>query len=295
MTADGQWRQVGDRIQTLLDAVGSPGVSGPAARERAELLVREVVGLYGAALTRILELSDPDTVDRYADDELVASLLVVHGLHPHDVRRRVDDALQRVRPYLGSHGGDIELVTVTDDLVVQLRFGGSCTGCPSSAATLELAVEDAVRSAAPEISGIEVVGPDAATGNLFPAESLLRQVHSAAPTRWHPVPELEDLADGEVGGFGVDGVAVVACRVGGQLYAYLDHCPRCANGLAGAVLLRRDDRVLLRCPLCDAHFDVVRAGAQIEEIGMHLQPLPLVQRDGQLCVASAGQPSGVPA
>ena len=49
-------------------------------------------------------------LNRLAADDLVASLLLVHGLHPHDVHRRVSDALDRVRPYLGSHGGDVHLL-----------------------------------------------------------------------------------------------------------------------------------------------------------------------------------------
>lgn len=129
--SDTHWRGAGDRIQTLLDASAA---SGGAARERAEALVAEVVGLYGAALQRITSSLPQASLATLTDDELVASLLLVHGLHPHDVRRRVSDALERVRPYLGSHGGDIELVDVTDD-VVRLRFAGNCTSCPSSAVT----------------------------------------------------------------------------------------------------------------------------------------------------------------
>ena len=103
--------------------------------------------------------ADPDLADRFAADDLVASLLLVHGLHPHDVERRVSDALDSVRPYLGSHGGDVSLLGVDDD-VVRLQFQGSCKSCPSSSVTLELAVEDAVRAAAPEISSIEVVAAE---------------------------------------------------------------------------------------------------------------------------------------
>ncbi len=107
-------------------------------------------------------------VERLATDDLVASLLLVHGLHPHDVHRRVSDALDRVRPYLGSHGGDVDLLEVVpgerpEDLTVRLAFKGSCKSCPSSAVTLELAVQDAVRAAAPEISSIEVVTAEATT------------------------------------------------------------------------------------------------------------------------------------
>ena len=128
--------------------------------------------------------------ERLAADDLVASLLLVHGLHPHGVDRRVADALDRVRPYLGSHGGDVHLLEVDGD-TVRLPFSGSCKSCPSSAVTLELAVEDAVRAAAPEISSIEVVAAEAAT-SVIPAESLLAHVQSKGPTSWHPVPDLAD-------------------------------------------------------------------------------------------------------
>ncbi len=109
---DAQWRTAGDRIQTLLDASSS---GGAAARERAEQLVREVTDLYGAVLERMMDVAlaaDPGLADRFAADDLVASLLLVHGLHPYDVERRVADALDSVRPYLGSHGGDVSLLGV---------------------------------------------------------------------------------------------------------------------------------------------------------------------------------------
>ena len=87
-----RWRESGDRIEALLDACS---VAGPAARDRAEDLVREVLDLYGAGLTRILDAIAvyPGAVDAVARDDLVASLLLVHGLHPHDVTTRVRTAL----------------------------------------------------------------------------------------------------------------------------------------------------------------------------------------------------------
>ncbi len=284
---EAQWRTAGDRIQTLLDSCAASGVTG---YERAHQLVREVVGLYGAGLERIMETldgpaSDVRWAERLATDDLVASLLLVHGLHPHDVHRRVSDALDRVRPYLGSHGGDVDLIEVADD-TVRLAFRGSCKSCPSSAVTLELAVEDAVRAAAPEISSIEVVAAETAT-SLIPAESLLAPLRSnghshsngQGATGWHPAPELGDLEPGEVGGFLVAGTTLLACRVGDDAFAYRDHCPVCDASLAGAEL----NGALLQCPRCHNEFDVVHAGAGVN--GAHLDPLPLLPRDGVLSVA----------
>lgn len=307
LEGDAQWRSAGDRIQTLLDATSA---GGAAARERAEQLVREVVELYGAGLSRMLAAvgDQPDTgmLERLLADDLIASLLLVHGLHPHDVHRRVSDALDRVRPYLGSHGGDVHLLDIVGD-TVQLQFAGSCKSCPSSAVTLELAVEDAIRAAAPEISSIELVSPDTGAAGagpaVIPAESLLARVHGngGSPAAWHPVPDLADLAPGEVGGFSVAGVVVLACRVGDQLYAYRDHCPACDGSLAGAALHRRATAAepVLRCPRCHAHFDVVHAGAGLDELTngakRHLDPVPLLVRDGVLSLAVPAEPISEPA
>src|ERR1700678_4315238 len=104
LEGDALWRSAGDRIQTLLDATSA---GGTVARERAEQLGREVVELYGAGRARIVatirEQADSGILAGCAAADLVASLLLVHGLHPHDVHRRVSDALDQVRPYLGSH------------------------------------------------------------------------------------------------------------------------------------------------------------------------------------------------
>ncbi len=158
-----RWRCAGDRIQTLLDA--SAG-SGTVVRERTEQLAAELTDLYGAALERIISVTAeaaPELVDRFAADELVASLMLVHGLHPHGLERRIYDALDSVRPYLGSHGGDVTLSrwqTARTGRWSACEFAGSCKSCPSSAVTLEYAVEDAVRAAAPEITSIEVVAAE---------------------------------------------------------------------------------------------------------------------------------------
>jgi Fe-S cluster biogenesis protein NfuA/nitrite reductase/ring-hydroxylating ferredoxin subunit len=305
---EAQWRTAGDRIQILLDATST---GGAVARERAEQLVREVVDLYGAALERMLQISvgaNPGMEQRFAADDLVASLLLVHGLHPHGVERRIEDALDGVRPYLGSHGGDVTLLDVVDD-VVRLQFTGSCKSCPSSAVTLELTVEDAVRAAAPEISSIEVVAAEAApSASVIPADSLLSRVHAnghggATGASWHPVPDLYDLAPGEVGGFLVAGRAVLACRIGDELFTYHDRCGSCGGSLAGAALHRpfasAIGEAVLRCPLCRAHFDVVHAGVCVDQsdnnsgADAHLDPIPLLVREGVLSIAVQAEPSGV--
>ena len=88
---------------------------------------------------------------------------MVHGLHPATLETRVERALEAVRPVLGAHKGDVELVDIDPAAnAVKLRLLGSCDGCPSSTITLQMAVEKAILEAAPEIEIIDVEQPSAA-------------------------------------------------------------------------------------------------------------------------------------
>ena len=90
-------------------------MASPPVWERVEEIVRSVVQLYGEGLKRIDEIAAADGAagerlrSQLAADDLVSSLLILHGLHPKDFETRVREALERVRPYLGSHGGDVEI------------------------------------------------------------------------------------------------------------------------------------------------------------------------------------------
>lgn len=294
-------RNAGERIDTLLEASSA---GGAVARERAEELVRLVADLYGAGLERMMELLhergllDDALLAALADDDLVASLLLVHGLHPYDVRTRVEQALDGVRPYLGSHGGDVELLEVTEEGAVRLRLLGSCDGCPSSSVTLELAVEGAIEAAAPEVTAIEVETPSTSTASgaqsaVIPVSALRSRLDPPAPAdggaSWARVPEAGDVPDGGLRQLSASGVPVVVCRIGSDLFAFRDRCARCEATLDGATLARRlggaVGDALLRCPACHAHYDVRRAGACLDEEGLHLDPLPLLVVDDVVSVA----------
>ncbi len=307
-------RATGDRINTLLEASAAGGV---VARQRAEELVRLVADLYGAGLERILTILfeagrlDDDTLAALVADDLVASLLLVHDLHPYDVTTRVEQALEAVRPYLGSHGGDVELLDVSDDGVVRLRLLGSCDGCASSSVTLKLAVEGAIEAAAPEIVSIEVETPSeiapVSAGPVISVDSLWSHIGAAEGlsagsgtgkaahdvgelgSTWETVPGMADLVDGGIVGLVVSQTPVLGCRVGTDLYAFVDCCDQCGESLVGGSLGRLLGGAIgdaaLRCSFCGSHFQVRRAGACLERPELHLDPLPLLVERGVVRVA----------
>ena len=133
-------------------------------REVTTELVQALLDMYGEGLSRIVAACDVPV-----DDELVAHLLLLHGLHPVPVRERVLGALDEVRPYLATHGGGVELLDVSDG-VVRLRLEGSCNGCPSSALTLQSAVDEAIMRAAPDVERIEAEGTEVINPALLQIE-----------------------------------------------------------------------------------------------------------------------------
>jgi Fe-S cluster biogenesis protein NfuA len=158
----GQFRIRTERVEKL--AAKLEQANDPETRAAALELVQSVVELHGAALQRLIDrcLEAPGgerVLNAALQDDLVASMFLLHSLHPDDLETRVLRGLEAVRPYLKSHGGDCELVGVQEG-VVRLRLHGSCGSCPSSSLTLKNAVEDALYQAAPDIQ--EIVAENAA-------------------------------------------------------------------------------------------------------------------------------------
>ena len=74
-----------------------------------------------------------------------------------DLRKRIEDGLDSIRPFLIADGGEVRLHRITDDMVVELKLLGACGICPMSAMTLRAGIEQALRHAVPQISRVDAV------------------------------------------------------------------------------------------------------------------------------------------
>jgi Fe-S cluster biogenesis protein NfuA/nitrite reductase/ring-hydroxylating ferredoxin subunit len=267
---DVEVRELVAAVEQRLEAIDGD----PKATEAVQALVE----LYGEALRRVAERLQPEEL---VDDELISHLLLVHGLHPVDVETRVRGALEEVRPYLRSHGGEVELLEIEGG-AVRLRLQGSCDGCPSSATTMRLAIEEAVLKAAPELSTVEAEGMAAPQAALLQLGNVERP--SGPDGAWSTVGGLPGLAGGELLVRDVAGAQVLFARVDATAYAYRSSCPSCGDSLAGAEL----DGAELACAGCGHRYDLRRAGRCLDSPALSLAPVPLLESDaGLLKVAVA--------
>lgn len=268
----------GQRIQELVEKIGA--MPDPAAREMLQDTLEAVLSFYGHGLQRILELlKAQDTVENQAltallHDPGVSGLLLIHGLHPVPLPDRLQEALDKVRPYMESHGGDVELVNLEDNYAT-LRLRGHCETCPSSTVTLELAVRAAIEEACPDLDGFEVEGlPDQVPPSF-------EHVPAAAP-EWTRIEAATDIPEGGFISVHLEAEPLFVCKSGGQLYAYRDQCPACNLPLH----LGEMSGGLVICSL-GHRYDVRRAGESPGDPALHLDPLPLLTRDGAVKVALA--------
>jgi len=300
------------RVQELSERVER--LEDPSARELAGELVSAVMAMYGDGLERILAVvrgareAGSTILDELSQDGAVASLLLIHDLYPVGLPERVQEALDTVRPYMESHGGDVELLELTDEGVARLALQGSCQGCSASRATLETAITQALAEHCPDLTGIEVEGvveeaqsTSAITGMALPmadgelsaaaaalpADAIHLPVMSSGPPtapppgRWTQLEDSSRPAPGGLRTLAIAGRAVLLADVAGRLLAYADECAACGQPLHDGSL---DLTGTLGCPHCAVEFDLPKAGRAVGGEPLQLDPLPLLE-DGGLRVA----------
>jgi Fe-S cluster biogenesis protein NfuA/nitrite reductase/ring-hydroxylating ferredoxin subunit len=267
--------QLVGRVEELQAALETCGESVP--RGLAEELVSAVVQMYGAGLERIVgSVSEAgpqgeQIAASLLDDPLVATLLLIHDLHPVSLEQRVQQALDSVRPYMESHGGNVELLSLEHG-VARIHLRGSCSDCSASSVTLELAIKQALEEAAPDLEGLEVEGV---------SPQALPVVMSDPTRSWFDIESVASLGDGSLAAVNVAGADLVVANVDGSLLAYRDRCASCNAPLHDGLLLAG----ALSCPECARSFFLPSAGRSMDDDRVQLEPVPLLREEGRVKVA----------
>ena len=284
--ADGDISAHGERLQQLLAELER--LPYPGARELIRDCMEAVLGFYGAGLKQILKVVSEDGAEGrkvFRDlirDDVVKGLLLIHDLHPLDLETRLLEALDKVRPYLKSHGGNVELISLEND-VARLRLQGTCQSCASSSVTLELAIRHAIEQACPDLVHFEVEG-------VAQDKSAASHVARRTVTDWTVIKSAHQLEEGAWMPVRIGDVRLVVCKVNDTLYAYRNRCPACNMPLDTGSF----EGGFLSCAL-NHRYDVVHAGRCTEIPSAHLDPLPLLVQENVVKVALTKEVADAPA
>ncbi len=148
------------RVERLVQR--ATGFADTEARTTALDLLRSVMDLHGAAVSRIVELLDATeagraSLARLGADPLICGVLVLYGVHPMPLEERLARALENLAPQLRKHSGSAELIDVSEG-VVRVNLQSSGHGCGNSPDALRTMLEQAILEAAPEVVEVAVEG-----------------------------------------------------------------------------------------------------------------------------------------
>lgn len=267
------------RIQELIEELNTS--PDPKFRGMMQECVQEILGFYGTGLKKILDFiskgnssASKDIYNNLIEDSFVSGLLLIHDLHPLDLNTRLHLALEKVKPYMDSHGGNVEIVSLENG-IAKLKLSGHCKGCPSSASTLELGIKKEIEEHCPDLLGLEVEGV------VAPAiHSENGEAKHSSPQGWTTVENMVQLKNGQMKTAEISDTSLIICRVHDKLYAYRNLCPACGVLLNNGKL----EGTELSCNL-GHRFDVQLAGKCTDDADIHLDPFPLLEINNIVKVA----------
>lgn len=265
----------------------------PDVQEKVFDLLQTVDAIHREGLNRLIGFlrayGHADLVERATEDPIIGTLLLLYDLVPADELTQVETALEQVRPYIHSHGGEVEVLDVVNG-VVHLRLSGACQGCAGSAMTLKRGVESALREHFAGFRSIEVHEPEtiSAVGQRSTGREVipLVQAGQAAPRPirrpvFKTVARVDDVSAGTMKAFDVDGVRILVANVEGEIYAVRTMCP----GSMAPLDLGSFSPPILVCPWHNEAYDI-RTGKRVDgEDSPRLTVLPIALADGSIQVA----------
>ena len=266
------------------------------SRRRALELQRAIEAFHKPALVHVVRTlrDDPrgkELLFELVDDPHVHAVLALHGIVRADPITRGEQALATVRPYLQSHGGDVELVRIEGDTAF-VRLHGSCSGCSMSAVTLREGVEEALVRLVDEVARIEVLD-DQPTAAFIPLSAVGRKP-GAADTGWARAVPVTEVREGSMVRFDVELApaagddpahvdSFVATNVGGRIAVFRNECVHQGLSLDGGSLV---DGVIT-CPWHGFRFDA-SSGECVSAPNAQLAQIPTRIDDGHVWIRARG-------
>lgn len=258
----------------------------PAVRDAVFELMNGIDALHRGGITRLVEIlveaSGEDVMERLAADDQAAPILDLYDLLPLNEREQIDEALESVRPYIHSHGGEVEVLDVVDG-IVHVRLQGACNGCAGSAVTLRRGVEEALRNGYAGFRGMEVHEPPAAAptpAGFVSLEGLRASAGRLRKPEWTAIAATDDIPIGSARTFETAGVAVLLCNVSGEIYGFRNECLDCRMPIGESTL----SGPVLVCPWQNCAYDA-RTGRRADGEEGRLQIFPVAVVDGLVKLA----------
>ncbi|MGA9882274.1 MAG: NifU family protein [Candidatus Acidiferrales bacterium] len=162
MHAQSEARKRVESIDQFMNRVET--VADPDVQELLRQLVQSMMAFHSKAIERMLEITrgadqgGNQLIEEFGRDECVRNLLLLYGAHPMDLRTRVAEEIEKLRPNLRSHGGDVKLLEVNDSGNVTLRLIGNGEQHRLTAAKLRSAIEEAIYNGAPDVTLVSFEG-----------------------------------------------------------------------------------------------------------------------------------------
>jgi nitrite reductase/ring-hydroxylating ferredoxin subunit/Fe-S cluster biogenesis protein NfuA len=259
------------------DAIAAAHALEPAARAVALELKGAIEAFHRDALVTVVRAlrADPqgkELLFELVDDPGLHAVLALHGIVRPSVHTRAAAALATVRPYLQSHGGDVELVTIETG-TAKVRLHGACNGCSMSAVTLREGVEEALVGRVEGITAIEVL-EDEPTMAFIPLGSVGRH-----DTGWVAGPEADEVPPGGLLRVDIDDESFIVTNIDNRLAVFRNECAHQGLSLDGGHV----DDGLLVCPWHGFRYDAT-SGECLSAPGAQLQQVPLRLDEGRIFI-----------
>lgn len=215
------------------------------------------------------------------EDPSVYAMFLLHGIIKQSLYTKVAVVIEEIRPYLNSHGGDIELEKI-EDHVVYVRLQGACSGCSLSAVTLKNGVEEALKTRIPEIEDVRMVN-DLSPG-FMPTNKKMDK-NELMKSGWKEGPEVEDLEENKPYFISFDGVEVLLIIIDNKIMAYRNRCPHRGIPFTQETVEQVDNMFLIGQN--GFRFDLT-SGECITVPHIQLEPFPVRLENKRVWIRSGG-------